>query len=358
MIARFLMLMVGVFGLRALTKRQPSEGAGPSEAVPERDHGRSSMTTSNGGPEKRDAQRIGSTPAANDWDPGPVADAKLIKGFKGTPVEADDADDPLVSKHKADAYRKDFRTVDYKGLSKSEAEREAERRRKRASYSTWTAPEEAPKGEAPAAEAKFANFGGSTVSAEVQHGPEPKLSAPSMMPHLPGVAPLGAPDPRGRTPDESRRSHMPADPLAEKHKAEAFDKDWRTHRYGRGDDDDEDEAVSAEESSADAPILRDPNQAEETLEDVALSGGGPIGQEPLRLDSARYGQPDELTRIEGIGASMERLLFEMGIFHFDQIAGWTEDEIRWVEAKLAVEPGTISRGAWPGRAMALTHGAD
>ena len=354
MIARFLMLIAGVFGLRALTKRQPSEGAGPSKAVPERDQGRSSMTTSNGGPEKRDAQRIGSTPAANDWDPGPVADAQLIKAFKGAPVEAEEVDDPLVSKHKADAYRKDFRTVDYKGLSKSEAEREAERRRKRAAYSTWTAPGEAPKGEAPAAEAKFANFGGSTVSAEVLHGPEPESSAPSMMPHLPRVVPLGAPDPRGRTPDVSRRSHMPADPLAEKHKADAFDQDWRSGRYGLADDDD---PASVDSSDEDAPILRDPNPMEETLEDAELSGGSPLGQEPLRLEGPRNGQPDELTRIEGVGPSMERLLFEMGIFHFDQIAGWTEDEIRWVEAKLAAEPGTISREAWASRAMALTDSA-
>ena len=232
------------------------------------------------------------------------------------------------------------------------AEREAERRRKRAAYSTWTAPGEAPKGEAPAAEAKFANFGGSTVSAEVLHGPEPESSAPSMMPHLPRVVPLGAPDPRGRTPDVSRRSHMPADPLAEKHKADAFDQDWRSGRYGLADDED---PASVDSSDEDAPILRDPNPMEETLEDAELSGGSPLGQEPLRLEGPRNGQPDELTRIEGVGPSMERLLFEMGIFHFDQIAGWTEDEIRWVEAKLAAEPGTISREAWASRAMALTE---
>ena len=41
----------------------------------------------------------------------------------------------------------------------------------------------------------------------------------------------------------------------------------------------------------------------------------------------REGGADDLRRIKGVGPKLEKLLNEMGFFHYDQIAGWSPDEV-------------------------------
>lgn len=67
--------------------------------------------------------------------------------------------------------------------------------------------------------------------------------------------------------------------------------------------------------------------------------------EPRRLDGPRDGSPDNLTRIKGIGPAIERLLFEHGIYHFDQIAGWGAAESRWIEQMVGFA-GRVGREGW------------
>ncbi|WLU19588.1 ATP-binding cassette domain-containing protein [Brucella abortus] len=55
---------------------------------------------------------------------------------------------------------------------------------------------------------------------------------------------------------------------------------------------------------------------------AALAGG---------LESARGGKADNLTLIKGIGAVNEKKLNEHGIYHFDQIAAWTQTDIEQAE---------------------------
>jgi branched-chain amino acid transport system ATP-binding protein len=64
------------------------------------------------------------------------------------------------------------------------------------------------------------------------------------------------------------------------------------------------------------------------------------------------GAPDKLTRIVGIGPIFEKKLHEHGIFHFDQIAAWTEADVKAVEAYLGFD-GRIAREDWIGQAKAL-----
>ena len=52
------------------------------------------------------------------------------------------------------------------------------------------------------------------------------------------------------------------------------------------------------------------------------------GTQPATLSAARAGGPDDLKLIKGVGPKLETLLHEMGFYHFDQIAGWTTDELR------------------------------
>ena len=57
------------------------------------------------------------------------------------------------------------------------------------------------------------------------------------------------------------------------------------------------------------------------------------------------GEADDLTLIKGIGEKLSRVLNELGVWHFDQIASWTPENIAWVDEKLAFK-GRVQREAW------------
>jgi len=80
------------------------------------------------------------------------------------------------------------------------------------------------------------------------------------------------------------------------------------------------------------------------------------GERPPMLSAPRNGIPDDLKEISGIGLKIEEKLHELGIFHFDQIANWTPDNIRWVEQYLDFK-GRISRENWVGQAKILARGS-
>ncbi len=73
------------------------------------------------------------------------------------------------------------------------------------------------------------------------------------------------------------------------------------------------------------------------------------------LDEPRNGTADGLHMISGIGPKLEELLHGLGIFHFDQIANWTQTEINWVDDYLEFS-GRIERDNWVEQAKALAIG--
>lgn len=73
------------------------------------------------------------------------------------------------------------------------------------------------------------------------------------------------------------------------------------------------------------------------------------------LTEPRNGQADELHLIAGVGPKLEELLHGLGVFHFDQIASWTQNEIDWVDDYLQF-PGRIERDDWVEQAKALAKG--
>jgi len=77
---------------------------------------------------------------------------------------------------------------------------------------------------------------------------------------------------------------------------------------------------------------------------------------PRGLDAPRDGGKDDLKRIKGVGPKLEQLLNDMGYFHFDQIAGWTETEIAWVDDNLEGFKGRVTRDDWVGQARELASG--
>lgn len=77
---------------------------------------------------------------------------------------------------------------------------------------------------------------------------------------------------------------------------------------------------------------------------------------PAMLVSARDGTPDDLTAIKGVGPKLAALLHDMGVYHYDQIAGWTADEIAWVDRNLEGFKGRVSRDNWVEQAKTLAAG--
>ena len=70
-----------------------------------------------------------------------------------------------------------------------------------------------------------------------------------------------------------------------------------------------------------------------------------IGVPPTLLSEAREGGKDNLQRIKGINSVLEKLLNEIGIYHFDQIANLNAKEENWLDTAIAFT-GRIEREEW------------
>ncbi len=73
------------------------------------------------------------------------------------------------------------------------------------------------------------------------------------------------------------------------------------------------------------------------------------------LSAPRDGKADNLTLIKGIGKVNEQKLHAHGIYHFDQIAVWTADDVTLAETYLSFD-GRIAREDWVGQASQLAAG--
>lgn len=77
---------------------------------------------------------------------------------------------------------------------------------------------------------------------------------------------------------------------------------------------------------------------------------------PELLTKPRGGKPDDLKLIKGVGPKLEKLLNDVGVWHFDQIASWKAKDIAIVDDKLAGFKGRISRDGWVKQAKVLAKG--
>jgi NADH-quinone oxidoreductase subunit E len=80
-------------------------------------------------------------------------------------------------------------------------------------------------------------------------------------------------------------------------------------------------------------------------------------ERPKGIAQARGGKADNLQRISGIGPKNERTLQSLGFFHFDQIAGWSDEEVAWVDDHLKFN-GRIIREEWILQAGLLAEGRE
>ncbi|PIE14487.1 MAG: NADH-quinone oxidoreductase subunit NuoE [Rhodobacterales bacterium] len=80
--------------------------------------------------------------------------------------------------------------------------------------------------------------------------------------------------------------------------------------------------------------------------------------QPEVLKAPRKGETaDDLKLISGVGPKLEQTLNELGIWHFDQVAKWTEAEIAWVDSRLRFK-GRIERDNWIDQAKILARGGE
>ena len=97
------------------------------------------------------------------------------------------------------------------------------------------------------------------------------------------------------------------------------------------------------------PVVRP--AAAEVKKPEARPRGKPAAK-PVMLVAPRSGGADNLKQIKGIGPKIEAALHGMGIFHLDQIAGWSKADIEWVEGELAFK-GRVRRERWVEQATEL-----
>lgn len=91
---------------------------------------------------------------------------------------------------------------------------------------------------------------------------------------------------------------------------------------------------------------------------VAKAEEKPVGDEykPVLLTAARGGAADDLSLIWGVGPKLVAMLNRMGVFHFDQIAGWNDGNLAWVDQNLEGFKGRARRDDWIGQAKKLATG--
>ena len=82
----------------------------------------------------------------------------------------------------------------------------------------------------------------------------------------------------------------------------------------------------------------------------------PVGEQPKGLAAPRAGKADNLKLIWGIGPRLEKLCHSLGFFHFDQMAGWTDAEIAWVDENIEGFKGRATRDKWVAQAKVLAAG--
>lgn len=137
---------------------------------------------------------------------------------------------------------------------------------------------------------------------------------------------IGKPDPEARAEEEAARTPAGAGRKSESDEAQVEVREVQEKRRSRG--------AAAKTSTA--------------------AGEGPAaGDKPKGIKAARGGKADDLKRISGVGPKIEGILHDLGIFHFDQIAAWTPENVEWVDGYLRFR-GRITREDWIAQARALS----
>jgi predicted flap endonuclease-1-like 5' DNA nuclease len=98
----------------------------------------------------------------------------------------------------------------------------------------------------------------------------------------------------------------------------------------------------------------DGTHGHDNVADLAQLHGGTV---PPRLVGPRLGAADDLTLVSGIGPEIQARLYELGIWHFDQIAAMSEAELAFVSGYVGF-PGRALRENWAAESRVLAAGGE
>ncbi|HOY77743.1 MAG TPA: hypothetical protein PLN33_08045 [Hyphomonadaceae bacterium] len=90
--------------------------------------------------------------------------------------------------------------------------------------------------------------------------------------------------------------------------------------------------------------------------EAAPQAKGPEGEQPELIEQPREGRADDLKLISGIGPKLEQKLNSIGVWHHDQVAEWSQQNIDWVNAAISFR-GRIEREKWVPQARQLIQDA-
>lgn len=91
--------------------------------------------------------------------------------------------------------------------------------------------------------------------------------------------------------------------------------------------------------------------AERTIVTADVPKKGP--RKPRALERPLV--PDDLKAISGVGPKVEKVLNDLGVWTYAQVASWKKEEIAWLDDYLSFK-GRIDRDGWVAQAAALAAG--
>jgi predicted flap endonuclease-1-like 5' DNA nuclease len=105
------------------------------------------------------------------------------------------------------------------------------------------------------------------------------------------------------------------------------------------------------------PVAAFSHEAQAQAEAAAEVAPPPPDQprrKPPVLSSPLDGAPDDLTLIEGVSALQQSTLYSIGVYHYDQIAAWTPENVAWIDHYLRLR-GRIDEEDWVEQAASLAR---
>ncbi len=93
-----------------------------------------------------------------------------------------------------------------------------------------------------------------------------------------------------------------------------------------------------------------------TLNPVFKKNSG-VYNKPLILSAPRFLKKDDLTKVKSIDVDIEKLLNDMGIFHYDQISKWSNKNCDWADELLCL-PGYSRDNNWISQTKVLEMGQE
>lgn len=91
---------------------------------------------------------------------------------------------------------------------------------------------------------------------------------------------------------------------------------------------------------------------EPQIDPAGLFDDNAVTKTQPKMLTAPEGTADDLIKIKGIGPKLQKLLNDVGIWHYGQIAQWTPGEIAWINAKIDFK-GRVQRERWVVQAREL-----